>query len=154
MRIITTKEISGSEITDPQLFHYCRKLIKAILASSVAEVSLFSSFTACEAVWKNSSDAITASDKINVTPSELVKNHINYYEFNFNKEDSPRPAQNLQIDPCSVEIIGDVEKHVTQNLEDLISKQTLQEYVYRQRCVEGWSMIVPWIGYPLANLLK
>jgi len=154
VRIITKKEIPDSEITDPQILHQRRKLIKAILASTVAWSSLSSKFAASETDWKNLSDALTGSDKLNVTPNDLVKNYTNYYEFTFNKEDSTRLAQNLQIDPWSVEIIGEVEKPLNLHLEELLSQQSLQEYVYRLRCVEGWSMVVPWVGFPLAGLLK
>jgi methionine sulfoxide reductase catalytic subunit len=152
--IVTKKEIPGSEITDPQVFHQRRKLIKAILASAVAGSSLYSTFAASETDWNNLPDTINVSDKLNVTPSDFVKNYTNYYEFTFNKEDSTRLAQHLQIDPWSVEITGEVEKPLTLHLEELLSQQTLQECVYRLRCVEGWSMVVPWVGFPLAELLK
>ena len=88
------------------------------------------------------------------TPIDLVKNYTNYYEFTFNKEDTTQLAQSLKIDPWSVEITGEVEKSVTLDIDDLLSQQTLQEFVYRLRCVEGWSMVVPWVGFPLAGLLK
>jgi sulfoxide reductase catalytic subunit YedY len=153
MRIITRKEIPGSEITDPQIFYHRRKLIKAILASAVAGSNLYSAF-ASESDWKKLSSSKDGSDSVTITPIDLVKNYTNYYEFTFNKEDSTRLAQNLQIDPWSVEITGEVEKPATFHMEELLSQQTLQDYVYRLRCVEGWSMVVPWVGFPLAELLK
>ncbi|WP_109867645.1 protein-methionine-sulfoxide reductase catalytic subunit MsrP [Methylocucumis oryzae] len=85
---------------------------------------------------------------------DLVKNYTNYYEFTFNKEDSTHLAHKLNINPWSVEIIGEVENPLTLQMEDLLKQQAPQEFVYRLRCVEGWSMVVPWIGFPLASLLK
>jgi sulfoxide reductase catalytic subunit YedY len=88
------------------------------------------------------------------TSADIVKNHTNYYEFTYNKTDATSLAQALPIDPWSVEITGEVEKQGVYHLEDLLSQQTLQEYIYRFRCVEAWSMVVPWTGFPLAGLLK
>ncbi len=98
--------------------------------------------------------ANTSAEKLILTPPDLVKNYTNYYEFTFNKEDSTTLAQNLVIDPWWIEITGEVERPLTIHLEDLVSQQFLQEYIYRFRCVEGWSMVVPWVGFPLAALLK
>jgi sulfoxide reductase catalytic subunit YedY len=96
----------------------------------------------------------TPDDSLKPTPVELVKNYTNYYEFTFNKDDSTKLAQSMIIDPWSVEISGEVEKPATYHLEDILSQQTLEERIYRFRCVEGWSMVVPWVGFSLANLLK
>ena len=63
-------------------------------------------------------------------------------------------AQGLPTDPWQVEISGEVETPLKLNLEDILKQQSLQEYIYRFRCVEAWSMVVPWIGFPLVNLLK
>ena len=84
----------------------------------------------------------------------MVKNYTNYYEFSFNKEGSTELAQALRTDRWKVEISGEVEKPGQYDLEDLINKQTLKQYVYRFRCVEAWSMVIPWVGFQLADLLK
>jgi sulfoxide reductase catalytic subunit YedY len=63
-------------------------------------------------------------------------------------------AQELKIDPWSVEIAGEVEAPGILTLEDILKHQSLQEYIYRFRCVEGWAMVVPWVGFPLASILK
>jgi methionine sulfoxide reductase catalytic subunit len=154
MRIITKKEIPGSEITDPQLFYQRRKLIKAVLASTVTGLSLYPPFSESLTKVNNLPVAVEGFKNEDITPNNLVKNYTNYYEFTFNKEDSTKLVQNLQIDPWSVEITGEVEKPATLHLEDLLSQQSLNEYVYRLRCVEGWSMVVPWVGFPLADLIK
>lgn len=154
MIIKTEKDIPSSEITDPLIFHQRRKIIKALFASTVAGSTFPSAFASSEMDLKNVVKTQSLTDALTTTPIDLVKGYTNYYEFTFNKEDSSHLAQDLQIDPWSVEITGEVEKPVTLQLDDILSHQSLQEFIYRFRCVEGWSMVVPWIGFPLANLLK
>lgn len=154
MIIKTEKDIPSSEITDPLVFKQRRKIIKAILASTVAGSTFSSAFAKSEMEWRELPKTNILAKTGIPTPIDLVKNYTNYYEFTFNKEDSTHLAQGLKIDPWSVEITGEVEKPVTLHLEDILSQQTLQEFVYRLRCVEGWSMVVPWVGFPLASLLK
>ncbi|MEQ1485154.1 protein-methionine-sulfoxide reductase catalytic subunit MsrP [Methyloglobulus sp.] len=154
MIIKTKKDIPSSEITDPLIFKQRRKIIKAILVSAVASSNISAAFANSKADWTNLPKADGLAGTLTATPVDLVKNYTNYYEFTFNKEDSTHLAQALRIDPWSVEISGEVEKPVTFHLDDILSHQTLQEFVYRLRCVEGWSMVVPWVGFPLASLLK
>jgi len=154
MIIKTKKTIASSEITDPHLFKQRREIIKALLASAVSGSSISSAFAAREPDWKGLPKVDVLSKTEIPTPIKLVKNYTNYYEFTLNKEDSSHLAQSLKIDPWSVEISGEVENPLTLQLDDLLKPQTLQEYVYRLRCVEGWSMVVPWVGFPLASLLK
>ena len=154
MLIKTAKSLPSSEITDPAVFAQRRQIIKAMLAGSAmaAGLSPFSNAYA-EPRWPNL--AKTSPDpKLQPTDAELVKNYTNYYEFSFNKEDSTKLAQKLTIDPWSVEISGEVEKPITLHLEDILKRQALEERIYRFRCVEAWSMVVPWVGFPLASLLK
>jgi methionine sulfoxide reductase catalytic subunit len=154
MIIKTKKDIPSSEITDPLIFKQRRKIIKAMLASAVVGSNISSVFANSEPDWKSLPKADGFAGTLTATPIELAKNYTNYYEFTFNKEDSTHLAQDLKIDPWSVEITGEVEKPVTFHLDDILNHQTLQEFVYRLRCVEGWSMVVPWVGFPLASLLK
>ncbi|MEI8208737.1 MAG: protein-methionine-sulfoxide reductase catalytic subunit MsrP, partial [Methylococcales bacterium] len=133
------------------------QIIKAMmgsLAAGVAGVSASSALAEPVSVWSNIPKANTTGESLIATPSDIVKNHTNYYEFTFNKTDATQLAQSLPTDPWSVEISGEVENPAVYHLEDILSQQSLQEYIYRFRCVEAWSMVVPWIGFPLANLLK
>jgi methionine sulfoxide reductase catalytic subunit len=154
MIIKTKKDIASNEITDPVIFHQRRKIIKALLASTIAGSTFSPVFANSETDWKSLPKTDVLANTGIPTPIDLVKNYTNYYEFTFNKEDSTHLAQSLKIEPWSVEITGEVEKSVTLNIDDLLSQQALQEFVYRLRCVEGWSMVVPWVGFPLASLLK
>ncbi len=155
MIIKTNKCIPSSEITDPAIFRQRRQIIKAMMAMGITGSGIYSGFAdAIESKWQNVPKGYQPKANLTATSADIVKNHTNYYEFTYNKTDSTTLAQVLPIDPWSVEITGEVEKPGVYHLEDLISKQTLQEYVYRFRCVEAWSMVVPWIGFSLADLLK
>ena len=88
------------------------------------------------------------------TPFEDVTTYNNFYELGFDKEDPARLAHRLPTDPWSVEISGAVEKPGRYTLEDILGPHALEERVYRLRCVEAWSMVVPWVGFPLGDLLR
>lgn len=89
------------------------------------------------------------------TPTALedISGYNNFYEFGYDKEDPARLAQGLTVDPWSVVIDGLVDRPGTYALDDLLSGVTLEERIYRFRCVEAWSMVVPWVGFELAALL-
>jgi sulfoxide reductase catalytic subunit YedY len=83
-----------------------------------------------------------------------VTHYNNFYEFGTDKYSPAKNAQALTTDPWSIAIEGEVEKPGILQLEDILKQQQLEERIYRLRCVERWSMVVPWIGFPLANLIK
>ncbi|WP_394789722.1 protein-methionine-sulfoxide reductase catalytic subunit MsrP, partial [Rhodoferax sp.] len=78
----------------------------------------------------------------------------NYYEFGTDKADPAKNAGTLQTKPWSVEIEGMVKKPAKYTLEDLLKLAPMEERIYRLRCVEGWSMVIPWVGYSLSSLIK
>jgi sulfoxide reductase catalytic subunit YedY len=156
MIIKSKKEIPASEITDPLIFKERRNIIKAMLATMTAGAVGISPALADDnnSAWANLPKGDFSADLLTPTPAESVKNYTNYYEFALNKKDSAKLAQNLRTDPWSVEISGEVENPGNYYLEDILRQQTLQEHIYRFRCVEGWSMVVPWVGFSLVHLLK
>jgi sulfoxide reductase catalytic subunit YedY len=83
----------------------------------------------------------------------LVKTYNNFYEFGSHKQIS-RAAQKLKISPWTITIRGMVEKDITIDFDDLVKKVDLEERLYRHRCVEAWSMAVPWTGFPMRKLLE
>jgi sulfoxide reductase catalytic subunit YedY len=154
MIIKTQKEIPSSEITDSAVFKERRNLIKTML-TAVAGASVSSAWAGENKTgWANLTKSNVSTDVLTPTPVELVKNYTNYYEFTLNKEDSTKLAQKFVVDPWSLEISGEVENAGTYHLEDILRQQTLEERIYRFRCVEAWSMVVPWVGFSLGNLLK
>ena len=147
MLIKTHREIPSSEITDPAVFAQRRQLIQSGMALLAGALLPLPAAPSSAATDEEASPA-------NVTPAKYVKSYTNYYEFSYTKEAPTQLAQALQIDPWSVEVSGEVEKPGVYALEDLLRLFPLQERVYRFRCVEAWSMVVPWLGFTLADLLK
>ena len=89
-----------------------------------------------------------------LTPYEDVTTYNNFYEFGMDKSDPAANSGEFKVDPWSVEITGEVAKPGTYHLEDLIRPHQLEERIYRLRCVEAWSMVIPWVGIPLATLIN
>jgi sulfoxide reductase catalytic subunit YedY len=89
-----------------------------------------------------------------VNSFEDVTHYNNYYEFSENKEAVVPLSKDFKPRPWTVEVYGLVNKPKTYGIEDLLSKFTQEERIYRLRCIEGWSMVIPWIGFSLASLLK
>jgi methionine sulfoxide reductase catalytic subunit len=90
----------------------------------------------------------------NVTAYEDITHYNNFYEFGSAKEDPARNAGRLRTRPWSVVVDGECEAPGRIDLDELIKPHALEERIYRHRCVEAWSMVAPWVGLPLANLLK
>lgn len=89
-----------------------------------------------------------------LTRYEDVTSYNNFYEFGTDKTDPSKAAKTLRTAPWSVKVSGECEKPGTLALDDLLKGSTPEERVYRLRCVEGWSMVIPWLGVPLAEVLK
>lgn len=88
-----------------------------------------------------------------VTEEEINATYNNFYEFGSHKG-IYRAAQRLETDPWTITIDGEVRKPLTMGMEDLLAKMPIEERVYRHRCVEAWSMVVPWLGFELSELVK
>ncbi|HEY3515718.1 MAG TPA: protein-methionine-sulfoxide reductase catalytic subunit MsrP [Gammaproteobacteria bacterium] len=83
-----------------------------------------------------------------------ITTYNNYYEFGTGKGDPAANAHTLKTSPWSVQVSGEAGKTGTFTLEDILKPHSLEERIYRLRCVEAWSMVIPWVGFPLADLLK
>ena len=152
MLIKDKSPILSSEITDKAIFTQRRKIIK--VAAGMAAVA-FMPDTAI-ATTKKYTQIPTGpySASLQTTDFEDVANYTNYYEFTTNKTDSTVLAKNLKTSPWNVTVEGEAEKIGVFNLEDILKDNPLEERIYRFRCVEAWSMVVPWIGFPLGAMLK
>ena len=89
-----------------------------------------------------------------LTRYQDASSYNNFYEFGTDKADPARNAHTLKTTPWAVEVGGLVKKPATFGLEDLLKLSPMEERIYRLRCVEGWSMVIPWVGYSLAELIK
>jgi sulfoxide reductase catalytic subunit YedY len=95
-----------------------------------------------------------ASTNSSLTPEGIATSYNNFYEFGTGKDDPKAKAQGFKVDPWSLTIDGLVEKPITLSYDDLFAKLALEERIYRLRCVEAWSMVIPWIGFELGKLIK
>lgn len=89
-----------------------------------------------------------------LTPFDDVSHYNNFYEFGFEKSDPADRAGQLRLEPWRVRIEGECERPGNYLLEDILAPHPLEDRIYRFRCVEAWSMVVPWVGFPLAELIK
>lgn len=88
------------------------------------------------------------------TPLKSITNYNNFYEFSTDKESVAPLSQNFKTSPWTVKVGGLVEKPATFDIDDIRKRFPQEERIYRLRCVEAWSMVIPWMGFPLASLLK
>ncbi len=155
MLIKTVRDIKNSEITPENIFRDRRRILAAGLAAGLlpgigldTEAALPSGISLDKTkLWPNSLDE-EYSDFDDVT------GYNNYYEFGTGKTDPARYAHTLVTDPWSIKVEGEAENTGTFTLEDILKPHSFEQRVYRLRCVEAWSAVVPWVGFPLADLLK
>ena len=154
-RIYTDPSIASSEITPEAVFLNRRNLIKSAAAGVASATALDVPADAGQSAdtplsFTADPDQSLAAER---TPYDAVTSYNNFYEFGTDKSDPGRHAHAMTTDPWTVKVGGLVEKPGKLHLEDLLSGFDLQERIYRFRCVEAWSMVVPWIGFPLSELL-
>jgi len=163
MLIRRPDRIKPSEITPEASFFNRRELLTAALAAGLVP----GRFALGQAQAPNTLGGLAAADgrfanlskwsgsvTAEPTPFEYVTQYNNYYEFGTDKSDPARYAHTLVTDPWSVTVEGEAENTGTFTLEDILKPHSLEERVYRFRCVEAWSMVVPWVGFPLGDLLQ
>lgn len=149
--------IPATEITPREIYEQRRKFIQAGVAASAAWVLPELSFAAASTAQPaNSLKGIPSNYSILERPNTLQEatHYNNFYEFGTGKGDPAENAHTLKTSPWKVVVEGEVAKPRTFDLDDLLKLATLEERIYRLRCVEGWSMVIPWVGYSLAQLIK
>ncbi|HXV97906.1 MAG TPA: protein-methionine-sulfoxide reductase catalytic subunit MsrP [Anaerolineae bacterium] len=153
-------KIRSSEITPEHIYLSRRKFMVGIGALAASSALLAACGTQGTAVKESEapSDLKTSAttDELGdaLTSFEAITNYNNYYEFSTSKEAVASLAKDFKTSPWTVEVGGLVNKPKTYGFEDLLAKFTQQERIYRLRCVEAWSMVIPWLGFPIAELLK
>ncbi len=152
MLIKSKPDIPSTEITPKAIFDARRQFIKA--AAGTAAALMLPGQAQAEAGKYGDVPVGPYSASLPVTDQQDVSSYTNYYEFSTNKTDSSVLARALKTKPWTVAIEGEVEKPGVYDLDDILKDNPLQERIYRFRCVEAWSMVVPWIGFPLGDLLK
>ena len=148
-----------SEITPQEIYTGRREFITrmaatAAVGSGVWEMANREAFaqTAGQKLAARANVALSTDEK--QTPFKDAAGYNNFYEFGLDKGDPAENAHTLRTRPWTVRIEGEVKKALTLDIDSLLKLAPLEERVYRLRCVEGWSMVIPWVGYSLSNLLK
>ncbi|MCY0388320.1 protein-methionine-sulfoxide reductase catalytic subunit MsrP [Robbsia sp. Bb-Pol-6] len=152
--------IPHGDITPEAVFRDRRRLMQmagALGAGALLPAGAFAETaapgnTGAQKLAAQSNPAYRLSDAL--TPYKDVTTYNNFYEFGTDKSDPARNAHTLQTRPWQVTVEGAVAHPGVYDIDALLKLAPLEERVYRMRCVEGWSMVIPWIGYPLADLIK
>ncbi len=153
MLIRRAPDIKSSEMTDYQIYLNRRSFL-----AGAAALALAPSRPAASAPPTGQPLPAKRNERFAVedppTKFESVTTYNNFYEFGVNKDDPARLAHTLKPRPWTVQVDGLIARPKTYDVDELIRLFPLEERVYRLRCVEGWSMVIPWIGFPLASLIK
>jgi sulfoxide reductase catalytic subunit YedY len=149
-------EIPGSEITPQRLVESRRLFMHQLAAGALTASSFATNALSAENTRPRLSaapnPAFTAKDA--PTKFDDASSYNNFYEFGTDKGDPMLYAGSLKTRPWTIKIDGEVKKSLTLDIDALMKLAPLEERLYRLRCVEGWSMAIPWIGYSLSELIK
>ena len=159
MLIKKPADIVSSEITAKELFLSRRRFLKQAAVAGAAVAGLGASdfllpvdARAGEKLANVQKSRFTTDEK--QTPFKDITTYNNFYEFGTDKYSPAQYAKSLQPRPWTVEVGGEANKPKRYDIDELVKLAPLEERVYRMRCVEGWSMVIPWIGFPLSALIK
>ncbi len=157
-------DIDPAEITPEHVYRNRRAFMKGLAALGAGGAALATA--ACDAGLSSNPNAptgissyipgATTGEAMNDTPNsfEQITGYNNYYEFSEEKEPPAKLSKNFKTDPWTVEVGGMVDKPQKYTIQELLEKFPQEDRVYRHRCVEGWSMVIPWRGFPLRQLLQ
>jgi len=160
-------KLTEADVTPESVFHQRRKVLQAlgITAASLAlplnaQADLLSWFKGNDRPKAPAGKPLSFSKpaawqaQLAMTPEDKVTGYNNFYEFGLDKADPAANAGGLKTEGWKVRIDGEVAKPITLDIDDLIKRFPLEQRIYRMRCVEAWSMVVPWIGFELGKLIK
>jgi sulfoxide reductase catalytic subunit YedY len=156
MIVLKPSDIPPSEITPQSVYAERRRFLRGC-AGAVASASLagWVSESAAQTGAKFAAlrkSAYSTQEKLNTFKE--ISTYINFYEFGTDKTSPVERSQGLRTRPWTVAIEGAVKQPRTYGIEELIKLAPMEERIYRLRCVEAWSMVIPWVGYPLSELIK
>jgi methionine sulfoxide reductase catalytic subunit len=149
--------IPASEITPEPVYRARREFMSGALAlgaalPSAAAAQMLMNVTMIEKLQYRANPRYSTDEPRN--SFEEISSYNNFYEFGTDKSDPAKNARNFRTRPWNVTVAGEAEVTGTYALDDLLKPHALEERIYRLRCVEAWSMVIPWVGFPLAELIK
>jgi len=160
MLIKHAPDIRSSEITPERVYRNRRQFIQAAsgaVAGAMAGTSILGHYGGGLHAQESIPNLVKSSLSTDEAPNsyEDITGYNNFYEFGLDKGDPARYAEAMTTDPWSVRVEGEMNKPAADvALDDILRPHALEERIYRLRCVEAWSMVVPWVGFPLGDLLK
>jgi methionine sulfoxide reductase catalytic subunit len=171
IKISKKSDLKESQLTDKNVYKNRRIVLKALGLSALtvplansAQAGLFDLFSSKKdinnagLIFQRSELSHSKNNKFQsltpLTPEEKILQYNNFYEFGADKGDPFSYSQQFKVDPWQLVIDGLVDKPITLNYDDLLTRFDIEERLYRMRCVEAWSMNIPWLGFSLASLLK
>ncbi len=155
MLIRRANDIRSSEITSESLYRERRRFMQATGLAALTASGLVSSASIAQQATTKIAEFKKSTYSTNETPNSFkdITTYNNFYEFGTDKSDPARHAHKLKVRPWSIAVEGAVKQPRTIGIEDLL-KLPQEERVYRMRCVEGWSMVIPWIGFEFNQIAK
>jgi sulfoxide reductase catalytic subunit YedY len=148
MLIRQKTELNDSDVTDKAIYLRRRDFMSGAIGAGIVATSASPALAGLNYQPGRFSTSEAKTDR------ESITTYNNFYEFGLDKESPAKNAQRLSTRPWTVRIEGECEKPVTFGIDDIIKANRLEERIYRHRCVEGWSMVIPWIGFPLSGLIR
>ncbi|MCW8355711.1 MAG: protein-methionine-sulfoxide reductase catalytic subunit MsrP [Marinomonas sp.] len=167
MLIFTRKasDCSESEVTDKSVYLNRRQFMKTTggialsvggighVSAALQDSSPLSPPSSLQSSFNNIAEtSFGKEDKL--SPYDVATSYNNFYEFGYGKSDPKDRASQFKTTPWTITVEGEAGKTGTFDIEDIIKESMLEERIYRLRCVEAWSMVIPWVGIPLATVLK
>ena len=156
MLIRTPADIPYSEVTPKSLYLRRREFMQATAGAAFAAAAAFSPEAALAQARPKLANVGKSQLSTTETPNTYfdITSYNNFYEFGTDKADPKANAQKFTTRPWSIRVEGLVKKPSTYDIDSFIKPYALEERIYRLRCVEGWSMVIPWVGFPLADVIK
>ena len=152
--IKSTDSIKSSEITSESVYHNRRRFLKrSSLLLGAAYTGVIKPAYSISDSFNSAESSTYSTDESKNTFKEITE-YNNFYEFGTRKTDPAKNAVHFKPRPWSISVEGEVKNAGPIDFEDILSQYTMEERIYRFRCVEGWSMVVPWVGFPLSALIK
>ena len=165
IKIPNKSHLNDSDVTQESVYQERRSLLKqlgflgagALMSSALANKAKAGFFSDDDVSFKTQAleyQTDTLNQALIKTPEQKIISHNNFYEFGAKKDQPAALSQGFQVKPWQLTISGACDNPMTLDYDDLTKLFPLEERIYRLRCVEAWSMVIPWIGFPLASLLK
>ncbi len=154
IRVPKLWEIPERQVDSARVWMNRREILRAAGFGTIGAAANSLNLSGADRAWFSTAQRNPKFSRTDITEEAAATGFNNFYEFTVDKEDVKNQVGKFKVEPWKVEITGLVNNRVTLDLDDLARRMKSEERVYRFRCVEAWSMVVPWTGFPLADLVR